>query len=254
MMYFDTHAHYHDRRFEGDVDEVLSSLPGKGIALCVGAGDSIRTSKEEIRLAERYGFLYAAAGIHPHEAAGADERSFRELEELLRHEKTVAVGEIGLDYHYGFSPREKQQEVFRRQMEIARKAGLPVIVHDRDAHADCLEIVREFPDVTGVFHCYSGSWEHAKLILELGWYISFTGLITFRNVRRVLETVAKMPADRIMIETDAPYMTPEPFRGRRNDSSYVSLVCQKVADLRGIAPEEAAELTLENGKRFFRLG
>jgi TatD DNase family protein len=137
---------------------------------------------------------------------------------------------------------------------MARKSGLPVIVHDREAHADCLEIVRDFPDVLGVYHCYSGSWEYAKSILGLGWYISFTGSITFKNAYHVHETVAKMPADRIMIETDAPYMTPVPFRGRRNDSSYVALVCDKVAELRGISPEEAASLTLGNGRRFFGIG
>jgi len=253
MKYFDTHAHYHDERFNEDADEVLSSLPQKGIALCVGPGSDVGSSRTEISLAERYDFLYAAAGIHPHEASHANEQSFYEIEQLLRHEKVVAVGEIGLDYHYDFSPREVQKAVFRRQLELARKTGLPVIVHDREAHADCLEIVREFPDVMGVYHCYSGSWEHAKLILKQGWYISFTGSITFRNAWRVHETVARMPADRIMIETDAPYMTPVPFRGKRNDSSYVSLVCDKVAELRGISSEEAAEITLDNGRRFFRI-
>jgi len=253
MKYFDTHAHYHSEQFSEDVDDVLSSLPQKGVAYCVGPGSDAATSLAEVSLAERYGFLYAAAGIHPHEASAADERSFAEIERLLSHEKVVAVGEIGLDYHYDFSPRDVQKAVFRRQMEMARKAGLPVIVHDREAHADCLEIVREFPDVVGVYHCYSGSWEYAKLILNLGWYISFTGSITFKNAWRVHETVSKIPADRIMIETDAPYMTPVPYRGKRNDSSYISLVCDKVAELRGISPEEAAEITLANGKRFFRI-
>lgn len=253
MQYFDTHAHYHDDRFRDDRDEVLASLPGKGIALCVCPGTDAASSELETETADRYAFVYAAAGIHPHEAAAADERSFARTEALLTHPKVVAVGEIGLDYHYDFSPRDAQKEVFRRQMETARRTGLPVIVHDREAHADCLEIVRAFPDVTGVYHCYSGSWEHAKLILKLGWYISFTGSITFKNAYHAYETVAKMPADRILIETDAPYMTPVPFRGRRNDSSYVSLVCEKVAELRGVTPEEAAALTLENGKRFFRI-
>lgn len=253
MKYFDTHAHYHDDSFKDDVDEVLKSLPGKGVALCVSPGTDPASSELELSLAERYDFLYTAAGIHPHDAAKADDRSFARIEALLPHTKVVAVGEIGLDYHYDFSPRDIQQEVFRRQMEIARKTGLPVIVHDREAHADCFEIVRAFPEVTGVYHCYSGSWEHAKRILELGWYISFTGSVTFKNAYHVHETVAKMPADRIMIETDAPYMTPVPFRGKRNDSSFVSLVCDKVAELRGLSSEETAELTFENGKRFFKI-
>jgi|LSQX01.1.fsa_nt_gb TatD DNase family protein len=253
MKYFDTHAHYHDSRFEDDVHEVLSALPDKGVLRCVCPGVDVATSEQEIALAEKYHFLYAAAGIHPHEAGEADEASFEQIEELLRHPKVVAVGEIGLDYHYDFSPRDVQQQVLRRQLEIARKHNLPVIIHDREAHEDCFNIVSEYPDVLGVFHCYSGSWEHAKRILNLGWYISFTGTITFKNARRVLETVRNMPADRIMVETDAPYMTPVPHRGKRNDSSYVSFICDKVAELRGITPEEAAELTLQNGNRFFGL-
>lgn len=254
MKFFDTHAHYHDEKFADDVNELLLSLPEKGIAYCVGPGVDVETSEMEISLAEKYSFLYAAAGIHPHEAVMADESSFKRIEELLKHPKVVAVGEIGLDYHYDFSPRDVQKAVFRRQLKLAKKTGLPVIVHDREAHEDCFNIMSEFPDVLAVFHCYSGSWEHAKRILNMGWYISFTGSITFKNARRVLETVEKMPADRIMIETDAPYMTPVPYRGKRNDSSYVRLVCEKVAQLRGITTEEAAVLTMENAKRFFGIG
>lgn len=254
MVFFDSHAHYHDEQFEADVDELLSSLPEKGVAYCVGPGVDAETSEKEISLAEKYDFLFAAAGIHPHEASKADENSFQRIEELLRHTKAVAVGEIGLDYHYDFSPRDVQKAVFRRQLEIARKTGLPVIVHDREAHEDCFDIMSGYPDVRAVFHCYSGSWEHAKRILNMGWYISFTGSITFKNARRVLETVINMPPDRIMIETDAPYMTPVPHRGKRNDSSYVRLVCEKVAELRGITAEEAACLTMENAMRFFGIG
>lgn len=253
IKYFDTHAHYHDEQFADDIGELLLSLPEKGVAYCVGPGVDVGTSESEIYLAEKHGFLYAAAGVHPHEAAKADEGSFDRIEELLKHHKVVAVGEIGLDYHYDFSPREVQKSVFRRQLEIARKTGLPVIIHDREAHEDCFDIMSDFPDVRAVFHCYSGSWEHARRILKMGWFISFTGSITFKNARRVLETVQNMPADRIMIETDAPYMTPVPYRGRRNDSSYVRLVCEKVAELRGITAEEAAALTMENSLRFFGL-
>jgi TatD DNase family protein len=191
MKYFDTHAHYHDDSFRDDVGEVLASLPGKGIELCVSPGTDAASSEFEASLAARYDFLYTAAGIHPHEAAKADEQSFARIEALLKNDKVVAVGEIGLDYHYDFSPRDVQREVFRRQMEMARKAGLPVIVHDRETHADCLEIVQDFSDVLGVYHCYSGSWEYAKSILGLGWYISFTGSITFKNAYHVHETVAK---------------------------------------------------------------
>lgn len=174
-----------------------------------------------------------------------------EIQALTRHPKAVAVGEIGLDYHYDFSPREIQRRCFCRQMALAREAGLPVVVHEREACEDCLRIVRDFPDVLGVYHCYSGSWETAKAILAMGWYLSFTGTVTFKNARKALEVVANMPLERLMIETDAPYLAPVPVRGRRNDSRNLSYIAEAIGKLRGMTAEEVGILTMENGKRFF---
>ncbi len=251
-MYFDTHAHYDARRFEGDRYEVLDGLRRKGVELVVNPGCDLQSSKAAVALAERYGgFIYAAAGIHPHEAATATDEALAGIESLCRHKNVVALGEIGLDYRYDFSPREAQRKAFRAQMELARSLGLPAIVHDRDAHEDCLSIVREFKGVRGVFHCFSGSLETARELVRLGWHISFTGAITFRNARKAPEIVAALPPDRLMIETDSPYMAPEPHRGKRNDSSYLCHICDAVARFRGVGHEEAALLTLENGKSFF---
>lgn len=251
MRLFDTHAHYDDARFDPDRDALLASLPRQGVEYIVNPGTNAATSAFAVELASRYDFVYAAAGVHPHEASGITVGTFGQVFELLRAEKVVAVGEIGLDYHYDFSPRETQRDVFWTQLAVAKELKLPVIVHDREAHADCLEIIREFPGLIGVFHSFSGSWEYAKTLLSMGWYLSFTGSITFNNAYRVHETVAKMPLDRIMIETDAPYLTPVPHRGKRNESSLLSFVCNRAAELRGISPEEMALQTLENGRRFF---
>ena len=250
-MFFDTHAHYDDARFDEDRDAVLSALPDSGVDLVVNAGTDLPTSRFGLELAEKYPFVYAAVGIHPHEADSLSESALAELKALSEHEKAVAIGEIGLDYHYDFSPREQQKKAFRAQLALARELGLPVIVHDREAHEDCMQIVREFPGLRGVFHCFSGSLEMGRELLKMGWYLSFTGAITFKNARRALETVAEMPTDRLMLETDCPYLTPEPNRGRRNDSRYLHLTAAKVAEIRGISLEEAARISKENGRRFF---
>ncbi len=254
MNLFDTHAHYYDERFNEDRHELLESLASKDVDLVVSPGTDPETSEFMVDLCNKYSFLYTAAGYHPHEASTATDEGFERIEKLLTLEKVVAVGEVGLDYYYDHSPRDVQKKVLVRQLELARKYSLPVILHDREAHADCLDIIKGFPDVMGVYHSYSGSWQYAKEVLALGWYLSFTGSITFKNAYKVHETVVHMPEDRIMIETDAPYLTPTPHRGKRNDSSYVKLVCEKVAELRGIPVEEAAELTTANGKRFFGIG
>ncbi len=252
-MLFDTHAHYDDARFEPDRDALLAALPESGIGLVVNAGTDIATSHFSQSLAEKYGHVYAAVGIHPHEADSLDMRAIAELAELTQKKKVVAIGEIGLDYHYDFSPREQQRHAFRMQMELAQELGLPVIVHDREAHEDSMQIVREFPKVRGVFHCFSGSLEMGRELLKLGWYLSFTGTITFKNARRALEIVSEMPMDRLMLETDCPYLAPEPHRGSRNDSRFLPLIAQKVAEIRGLPLEEVQRLTTENGKRFFNI-
>jgi len=250
-MYFDTHAHYCDKRFNEDRDELLSSMTDAGISLILNSGSSLISSKQSLELSDKYSFIYASVGIHPHDSKSMTDDTVYELEKLLSHKKAMAVGEIGLDYHYDFSPRDVQKKRFIEQLELARHLKKPVIIHEREALQDTLNIIKEFNDLCGVFHCFSGSYETAKIILDLGWYLSFTGVITFKNARKALEVIEKMPEDRIMLETDCPYLAPEPKRGRRNSSLYLPYIAEKVAAVRGISREQAAALTTENGKRFF---
>ena len=250
-MYFDTHAHYDDRRFNDDREELLGSMPDAGITLILNSGSSLRSSKFGIKLANKYPFIYASIGVHPHDSKSMTDETVPELEKLLSHPKAVAVGEIGLDFHHDFSPRDIQKKRFREQMELARSVKKPVIIHERESLRDTLDTIRDYRDLTGVFHCFSGSWETAKTILDMGWYLSFTGVITFQNARKSLEVLERMPADRILLETDCPYLAPDPMRGRRNSSLYIPYIADKVAQVRGIETKEAAMLTMENGKRFF---
>ena len=252
MGVFDTHAHYDDERFDADRDALLAALPGQGVELVLSAGSDMASSRVNVELAGRYDYLYAAVGVHPHSAKDFREEDLAQLESWAAHPKVKAIGEIGLDYHYDFSPRAVQQDVLRRQMRLAQKVDLPIVFHDREAHADSLAICREIP-VRGVFHCFSGSVEMARELLEMGYYLSFTGAITFKGARRALETIAMMPPERIMIETDAPYLTPVPYRGRRNDSTYVHLVAETIAQVRGMRTEQVIDLTRENGRRFFAI-
>lgn len=252
MMLFDTHAHYDAEQFEQDRDEVLSGLPGRGVSLVVDPGCDLPSSRKAVELAERYPFLYAAVGCHPENCAPYQEGDLDELRRLAAHPKVVAIGEIGLDYYWEENPpRQLQRKVFRDQLALARELELPVIVHDREAHGDSLAIVKEFPEVRGVFHCYSGSVEMAKELVKLGWMISFTGVLTYKNARKTVEAAQAIPIERLMIETDSPYMAPVPHRGKRNDSGYVIHVCQRLAEIKGISLEECARITRENGTRFF---
>ncbi|WP_243208504.1 TatD family hydrolase [Oscillibacter hominis] len=249
---FDSHAHYDDEAFDEDRDQVLSGLAGRGVTHVVNPGCTVSSSRAAAALAERYGHVYAAAGIHPENCAGAGEEDFEQIRALLRHPKVVAVGEIGLDYYWKENPpREFQRQVFRRQLALAEEAGLPVIVHDRDAHGDALAIVREFPRVRGVFHCYSGSLEDARELVKAGWYLGFNGAITFQNARKAPEVVTWAPLERILIETDCPYLTPVPFRGRRNDSGYLPYVAEKIAGWKGLTVEAVEEATTRNAKKFY---
>ena len=252
-MLFDTHAHYCDKRFNDDRDEILESMPDAGISLILNSGSSIRSSKFSLELADKYPYVFASAGVHPHDSKSMTDDTIKDLEILLSHPKAVAVGEIGLDYHYDFSPRDVQKKRFREQLDLARRLGLPVIVHERESLMDTLDIIREYKDLTGVLHCFSGSWETAKIVLDLGWYLSFTGVVTFKNARRALEVLEKMPEDRIMLETDCPYLAPDPMRGKRNSSLYLPFIAGKVAEVRVKSVEEIAASTTENGKRFFRI-
>lgn len=253
-MLFDTHAHLDDHAFDPDRDALLAALPGQGIGLLMNPGCSLATSRAACALAREHSWIYAAVGSHPDAAAEVTPEVLEEYRRLIRENpKVKAIGEIGLDYHYEDVPRNIQQEAFLAQMELAREAKLPVIVHERDAHADGMTVVRHFPEVTGVFHCYSGSLEMARELVEQGWYIGFTGVLTFKNARRALEVAAGLPLDRIVLETDCPYMSPEPFRGKRNDPGRLCRMAEALSALRGLPVEEIETITMENGKRLYRL-
>ncbi len=251
-MLFDTHAHYDDERFDEDREALLNAMPEKGVGLIVNPGCDLASSRTAVDMAQKYDFLYAAVGIHPENCGDFAPAMTDGLRALAKAPKVVAIGEIGLDYYWAENPpRELQQEVLRRQLALAQELHLPVIIHDRDAHADTLSIVREFPQVTGVFHCFAGSVEMAQTLIKMGWMLSFNGAATFKNAKKAPEVIAAVPLEKLMIETDAPYLTPVPHRGERNDSSYVRFVAEKIAEIKGISAEEVEKATWENGKAFF---
>ena len=253
-MFFDTHAHYDDRQFDADREAVLASLPSCGVALVLNPGCDVKSSRVAAQLAERFSYVYAAAGIHPEDCAGAGEEDYAAIHELCKLKKVVAVGEIGLDYHWPENPpRELQREVFQKQLGLALVLDLPVIVHDRDAHADCLAIVSEYAALRGVFHCFSGSPEMAEELLKRGWYLGFDGPVTYKNAKRALEVLKITPPDRILLETDSPYLPPVPHRGERNDSRFLPDIARVAAEIKGTSVEEIARLTMENGKRLFQM-
>ena len=251
-MLFDTHAHYDDEAFDPDRELLLESLPQRGVALVVNPGCDLESSRKAVAYAAEYPHVYAAVGIHPENCGGFTPADMDALRQLAQQPKVVAIGEIGLDYYWAENPpKELQQEVLRRQLALAQELRLPVIIHDRDAHADTLAIVREFPQVTGVFHCFAGSVEMAQALIKMGWMLSFNGAATFKNAKKAPEVIAAVPLEKLMIETDAPYLTPVPHRGERNDSSYVRFVAEKIAEIKGISAEEVEKATWENGKAFF---
>ena len=254
-MYFDTHAHYYDRAFDADRDDVLAALPAAGVDLALCPGCDLESSRQSVALAEQYPHLYAAVGFHPENLEGARLSDLAEIEAMAAHPRVKAIGEIGLDYYWEKDPdrRRIQRDFFSAQLDLAEQLDLPAIVHDREAHRDSLDMVRAHPNARGVFHCYSGGVEDAKTLVIMGWMVSFTGVITFKNARRALEVIDWLPMDRIMIETDAPYMAPEPYRGRRNDSRYVFRMAEAIAQVKGLTAEEVGRITTENGKRFFNI-
>ena len=254
MPIFDTHAHYDSGSFNPDRDEVLRALAEGGVGLVVNCGCDVDSSNASIALAEAHPHVYAAVGIHPGDCEGINEQDFTTIRTLASHDKVVAIGEIGLDYYWQDNPpREFQEMVFRRQIELALDLNLPVIIHDREAHGDSLRVVLDYPALCGVFHCFSGSPEMAQELLKRGWYLGFDGPITYKNARRAPEVAEITPLDRIVVETDAPYLTPVPYRGKRNDSRYLTYVIEKLAEWKGISPEEMEHITFENGKRLFGL-
>lgn len=253
-MYFDTHAHLDDERFDEDREELIAQMMQEGIAPCMTVGANMRMNRINVELAKRYeGYLYASVGLHPHDADQLNEETMAQMKEWAKLPQVKAWGEIGLDYYYDRSARDVQREAFIKQLDAAMEMNLPVILHIRDAHGDALEILRarkgNLP--RGVVHCYSGSWESAQEYMSLGFDISFTGSVTFKNAVKLAEVSDKIPLERMMIETDCPYMAPVPFRGKRNDPIKVKTIAQFLADRRGMDVEELARITRENGLKLF---
>lgn len=250
-MYFDTHAHYDDEAFDEDRDALLPRLNAGGVELIIDPGCDLKSSRAAIALAEKYDFVYAAVGVHPENIAGFSVDELGEIRALAAHPKCAAIGEIGLDYYWDASHKEEQKAVFRAQLDMARELCKPVIIHDREAHGDCMEIVMQYPGLRGVFHCYSGSAEMAKELLKNGWYLGFDGPVTYKNARKTIEVLELCPLERILVETDSPYLSPVPLRGKRNDSGNLRYIVEKIAEVKGISPEETAHVSAENGKRLF---
>ena len=249
---FDTHAHYDDDAFNDDREQLLADLPGQGIARVVDVGASLASCRKVLELMEQYDYIYGAIGVHPSETAELTEESYSWLKEQCRKKKCLAVGEIGLDYYWPEPDREIQKKWFIRQMELAQEVNLPVIIHSRDAAQDTIEILKQFP-ANGVIHCYSYTKESAKEFLKMGYYFGIGGVLTFKNAKKLKEAVMEIPMDRILLETDSPYLAPEPNRGKRNSSLNIPYVVKELAQLKGITEEEVINITTENTKRLFHL-
>ena len=247
---FDTHAHYMKEDFGEDLDRILAELPSKNVERVLAIGCDLPSSAEEIALAERYDYIYAAAGIHPEHAAELPEDWESRLEQMLAHKKVVALGEIGLDYHYPEPPRDIQKDVFIKQLETAKRLDMPVVIHSRDASADTMEILKQYKP-RGVLHCFSGSAETAREVVKLGMYIGFTGVLTFKNSKKAWAACAETPIDRLLLETDCPYMAPVPHRGERSDSSMIAFTAAKMAEIKGVSTEEMIDIARRNGERLF---
>lgn len=255
-MLFDSHAHYNDERFNDDRDEILSSMSENNVGLILNSCSSLDEIDDIFAICKKYSFVYASVGIHPHEAENVTEKDMDRLIEYSKQPFVKAIGEIGLDYYYDFSPRETQQKWFAHQVDIARELNMPVVIHDRDAHKDTMDILRthNIKEIGGVFHCYAGSVEMAREILDWGMYIAFGGTLTFKKSVRPVEVAKYVPLDRIVIETDSPYLTPEPNRGKRNSSLYIHYVAEKLAEIKGLSVDEIEQATFENAKKCFNIG
>ena len=247
---FDSHAHYDDESFSEDLSSLLSSMPSKGVTGIVNCATDINSCKKCAAISENYNNIYFAAGIHPHEAQDVPEDFIQKLAEFSKHQKCVAIGEIGLDYHYDFSPREIQKDVFEKQLILAKELQLPVIIHDREAHEDTMNLLKKYKP-KGIVHCFSGSVEMAKETVKLGLLIGLGGAVTFKNAKKPVEVAKYVPLESLVLETDCPYMTPVPFRGKRNDSSLISYTADFIAELKGLSVQELIDITTENSKRIF---
>lgn len=252
-MYFDSHAHYDDKRFDNDRHELLLSLKENGVDYVVNIGADMKSSKESINLANKYDFIYATVGVHPHDVKNMTEKDLDILEEYTKEKKVVALGEIGLDYYYNHSEKDEQRFWFGRQLELANKVGLPVIIHSRDADEECYEIIKKSNINNGVIHCFSGSKEMAKKYIDLGFKIGIGGVVTFKNARKIIETVENIGVSHILIETDCPYLAPEPYRGQRNSSIYLKEICQKIGEIKKINHDEVAYVTSKNALSFYKI-
>ncbi|PYG89201.1 TatD DNase family protein [Ruminiclostridium sufflavum DSM 19573] len=255
-MIFDTHAHYDDEKFDEDRDSLLRELHKNGVSYILNASSSLESLAANMELAEKYDFVYIALGIHPEYADRITEAVLDKIRVLSKNKKVAAIGEIGLDYYYGEPSADVQKKWFERQIELARELGLPVIIHDREAHGDTINIIKKTKayQVGGIFHCFSGSTEMAMEMLDYNFYISVGGVVTFKNARKTVEVVKAVPLDKLLIETDCPYLAPKPYRGKRNNSGYLNYVIDKIAEIKGISASEVADTTFANAKKVLKIG
>ncbi len=252
-MYFDSHAHYDDERFDEDRESLLEALPKHRVGRVVNAAADMKSTYTGVELAKKYSYMYCSVGVHPHEVKELEEKDIETLKKLSKEEKVVAIGEIGLDYYYDFSPREEQRKWFKRQLELAKEVQLPVIIHSRDACQETFDLIHESGVSEGVIHCFSGSKELAKEYVKKGFYIGIGGSCTFKNAKKTVEVIKAIDLEQILIETDAPYLTPIPYRGERNDSSYLKYVVQKISELKGVSTTEVEDITYANALRMFKM-
>lgn len=250
-MYFESHAHYDDKQFKSDRDQLLKLLPSCGVDIVINSASSMKTSRTGIQLAEKYDYIYAAVGVHPHELYDMSDESIAQLRRLAGHKKVVAIGEIGLDYHYDTHPRPTQRFWFKKQLKLAEDLRMPVIIHSREASQETFDMIRESKVRKGVIHCYSGSPEMALDYVKMGFYIGIGGVLTFPNAKKLVETAEVVPLEKILIETDSPYLSPVPNRGKRNDSRNLEYVVNTLADIKNLSPEKVANVTFQNGKKLF---
>jgi TatD DNase family protein len=248
---FDSHAHYDDKKFDGDRESLLRSLAFRGISGVVNAGCCVRSSYASLALAEKYEIIYATAGIHPNDCLKTDDGYLKELEQLLKHEKVVAIGEIGLDYHWDTVPKDVQRKYFREQLELAQSLNVPVVIHAREAVGECVDTVLSYKGLKGIFHSFSGSVELAKRLQNAGWYLSFSGPCTFTNASKLREVILQSDLSLMLTETDAPYLTPHPFRGERNDSTYIKYIIEQISSIKGIDYNTVEKITEQNAKKIY---